>query len=74
VLFDLTRSVNEEVEVLLEAYGNPGIAGVSKELAEEFKTKEDLIVVQKLGSSFGRSEFKVEAKIYDNAEAKASRS
>lgn len=59
----------KEVKVLIEAPSNPGIKASSEEIANHFKTKTELVVVKRLNSQYGKSEFMVEALIYDNAQA-----
>ena len=57
-----------ELEAFLESYSNPGIEAVTKQIAQKFKTDDNLVVVKKLESLFGARKFIVEAYVY-NSEA-----
>ena len=59
-----------ELKVVAEAEKNPGFANAAKIIADEFKAKEDLIVVKEVKSKFGRNTFLIDALIYYSAEDK----
>lgn len=59
-----------EVSFLVHETKNPGFA-IAGKVAEHFKADAGLVVVKNVKSGFGKSEFLVDAFIYDNAEAKA---
>ena len=60
----------KEVKVVIEAGKNPTAAESSKVIADEFKTKEENIVIKKIQGKFGRNTFLISAKIYDSKELK----
>ncbi len=62
----------KEISIRAEYDVNPGFEKVTKELAEKFKTTEDLIVVRSVKGNFGSHEFFIDAFIYDNTESKAT--
>jgi ribosomal protein S24E len=57
-----------ELVLVIESDSNPGFAGVSKVLSEEFKTPEDQILVENVKGRFGSNTFLVKASIYDSKE------
>lgn len=59
-----------EVSFLVHETKNPGFA-ISAKVAEHFKADAGLVVVKNIKSGFGKSEFLVDAFIYDTLEAKA---
>lgn len=59
-----------EVEFVLEASSNPGLANALKEIVSHFRASEEQIVIKKIASSFGRNHFTIEANIYDSAKDK----
>ena len=61
----------KEIRAEMDAVSNPGLAAVSKLVAEHFKTDEKQIVVKRIGSEFGENRFVIDAFIYDSAEVKA---
>ena len=61
----------KEVRVLVDAPSNPGMNASAEQIAAHFKTQKELVVIKKLDSSYGKSEFIVSAFIYDNAQALA---
>lgn len=60
----------KEIRFEMDAASNPGIAAISKLVAEHFKTDEKHVAVKKIGSEFGESRFVVDAFIYDSHEGK----
>lgn len=56
----------KEVELSDSYESNPGLEKARKEVAGHFKVAEDVVVVRKVGSSFGANEFVVEVFIYDS--------
>ena len=59
-----------EIEVSNEYEKNPGFVLVTKDIATQFKVSEDVVVVRRVGSSFGTNEFVVDFFIYDSSEDK----
>lgn len=59
-----------EVKLIVEAERNPGSDFGRKEVASKFKSDENLVVVKKIGSKFGRNTFLIDAFIYDSADMK----
>ena len=59
-----------EVKVVVTAEKNPGLANAGKMIAEQFKSKEENVVVKELKSKFGRDSFLIDAFIYDSQEQK----
>lgn len=59
-----------EMQVILDSPSNPGFK-IAEKIAEHFKASPELVVIKKIGSGFGKSEFNIEVFIYKNAEAKA---
>jgi len=59
-----------EVKVVIESASNPGFAHASRVIAEEFKAKEDQIVIKEVKSKFGRNTFLIDAFIYQTPEDK----
>jgi ribosomal protein S24E len=55
-----------ELEVVLVEEQNPGFDKVKKEVAQEFKSNEENVVIKKLKNGFGSNEFVVDAFIYDD--------
>jgi ribosomal protein S24E len=60
-----------EVQIIIEAVGNPGIAEGRKQILEKFKSDEDKVVVRNVKGKFGRATFMIDAFIYDSKEDKA---
>jgi ribosomal protein S24E len=56
-----------EVQLVMTAEKNPGLAAAAKMIADHFKSSEDAIVVRKLSSKFGRDTFMIDAFIYGSA-------
>ena len=61
----------KEVKVLIESPSNPGINTAAEKIASHYKTQKELVIVKRLESHYGKSEFIVEALVYDNAQALA---
>jgi ribosomal protein S24E len=61
-----------ELELVFKEGENPGFEKVKKEIVGKFKASEDVVVVKKVASSFGKDEFVVDVFIYKDAEAKNS--
>ena len=59
----------KEVKVIIENPSNPGIKMSGEEIAKHFKTQPELVVIKRLNSHYGKSEFMIEAMVYDNAQA-----
>ena len=57
-----------EVEMELESESNPGLARCKTDIAKHFKADENLVVIKRLLSHFGRNHFVVEAYIYKDEE------
>lgn len=55
-----------EVKVIVESSGNPGFANAAKTIAEQFKAKEDVIVINNVKGKFGRDTFLIDAFIYNS--------
>jgi ribosomal protein S24E len=60
-----------EIKLIIEAQANPGFSNALKMIAEQFKSKEEEIVVKTVKSKFGRNTFLIDAFIYDSAQDKA---
>jgi ribosomal protein S24E len=58
-----------ELKIVIEAEKNPSYEETKKILVDEFKAKEDAIVVNQLKGKFGRKTFLIDASVYDNKEA-----
>lgn len=61
----------KEIKIVVDAEKNPGYDNAMKLIAEQFKAKEDVVVVREVKSKFGRNTFLIEAFIYDSIEDKA---
>lgn len=59
-----------EVQFSLESEANPGEAHVLEKIAEHFKTEKELITLKRVASNFGKSEFLIDAFIYENMDAR----
>ena len=59
-----------EMGVILESNGNPSYENVTKLIADNYKVKEDTIVINTIKSRFGRNTFLIDFYIYDNVESK----
>ena len=59
----------KEVEVVIQHASNPGIDFSAEQIAKHFNTQKELVVVKRVNSHYGKSEFMVEALVYDNAQA-----
>lgn len=59
-----------ELTLVVEAPSNPGFK-VVESISAHFKANPEMIVIKKVESGFGKSEFVVNAFIYETAEAKA---
>jgi ribosomal protein S24E len=59
-----------EVKVILPLGSNPGFQNSSNLIAQQFKAKEDSIVVKTIKSKFGRDTFLIDAYIYDSIKDK----
>ena len=60
-----------EVKLVVESPSNPGLQASAEKIADHFKTQKELVVIKKLESHYGKSEFFIDAVIYDNAQALA---
>lgn len=60
-----------ELKVIVESASNPGFDNALKQVSEQFKAKEDSIVVKAVKSKFGRNTFLIDAFIYDSPAEKA---
>ncbi len=72
IVKDFKNDLLERREIItkLESHENPGFEGAKKAIIEEFKVDESLIVIKKVGGSFGSNEFLIEVFIYDSVERK----
>jgi ribosomal protein S24E len=59
-----------EIVAVAESSGNPGFTTVKEDLVKELGVDENLVIVKKVGSKFGRGSFEVEAFVYDSQESK----
>ena len=59
-----------EVQVVMESSSNPGFDGAKKIIGDNFKAKDEMIVVKKVKGKFGRDTFLVDAFIYDSVNDK----
>ena len=55
----------------MEASSNPGFEKALNLIAQQFKAKEDSIVIKTLKSKFGRNTFLIDAFIYDSIRDKS---
>ena len=55
-----------EISLGMKSAVNPGIAGATTFLAEEFKADPECVVIRAVRSSFGSDEFIIEAHIYES--------
>lgn len=61
-----------EVKVIVESQSNIGFQNSLATTAQQFKAKEEAIVVKAVKSKFGRNTFLIEAYIYDSVKDKDS--
>ncbi|MEK6850500.1 MAG: hypothetical protein AABX85_02915 [Nanoarchaeota archaeon] len=61
-----------EVKVIVESQSNLGFQNSLSTTAQQFKAKEEVIVVKAVKSKFGRNTFLIEAYIYDSVKDKDS--
>ena len=59
-----------DVVVTLQAPSNPGIAAVTTQLAEHFKSSPDAVAIKTLRGTYGKQQLTVTASIYDSAASK----
>ena len=59
-----------EIKVIVESPSNPGFSNALSMISQQFKAKEDAIVVKAVKSKFGRNTFLIDAYIYDSAKDK----
>ena len=66
-----TKNILEREEgiAVMESIKTPSYAELKKELAEKFKTEENLIVIKRIGQQFGKHESKINFYVYKNEEA-----
>ncbi len=60
----------KEVKLSMDATSNPGFS-VAIKIAEHFKSTPELVVIKKIKSGFGKSEFTIDAFIYEDVESKS---
>lgn len=60
----------KEIVITLESNVTPSKTDMLKQISDKYKSGEDTIVIDKIEGKFGRKDFSVSAKIYDNLEAK----
>ncbi|MEM3074737.1 MAG: hypothetical protein QW727_02230 [Candidatus Pacearchaeota archaeon] len=60
----------EELLVELESKSIPSKIEIIKKISEELNKPEENIIIEKIISNFGRSNFKISAKIYNNQESR----
>ncbi|MDP1695643.1 MAG: hypothetical protein Q8L29_01865 [archaeon] len=72
VLQDFRNELLKRREIVADMTGesNPGFAKTIKAVVEKFKVKDEDIVIKKIESKFGTSNFLIRAFIYDSPEAK----
>lgn len=72
VLHEKNNSLLKRKEVLVESdyEANPGFEKAGNDLAQHFKTENDVVVVRKVGSSYGSEQFVIEAMIYNSVKDK----
>jgi ribosomal protein S24E len=68
--FDNKLLHRKEVVISLNSEKTPSKVDVSKELAKNFKSSEENIIVEKIESKFGKKEFTVYAKVYHDLASK----
>ena len=68
--FDNKLLHRKEVVISLHSEKTPSKIEVAKELAKNFKSTEENIIIEKIGSKFGRKEFTIHAKIYHDHQSK----
>jgi len=59
-----------EVVLDCEYDSNPGKEKVSQDVASQFKSSPECVVVRKIGSSFGTNSFVIDSFVYDSVEDK----
>lgn len=62
----------KEIIVKLESESNPGMINMQKKVAEKMKVDEELVIIKKINSRFGRNVFEVEVFVYDSAKDKSN--
>jgi ribosomal protein S24E len=69
VLMDFKNELlkRREIKVIVEAPSNPGFVSAKKIISDQFKAKDDEIVVKGVKSKFGRNTFLIDAFIYNSA-------
>lgn len=72
VIEEFNNELLKRKEIIVSsAYeSNPGFERVCKDVAGKFKADEALVVVRRIGSSFGSGEFVIDAFVYESVEAK----
>ncbi len=72
VLTDIKNPLlkRREVKLVVDSIGNPGFASAMKLVSEQFKAKEEAIVVNNVKGKFGRDTFLIDAMVYDSKEDK----
>jgi len=56
----------KEVKILLEHIGSPKNEDVKKMIAQEFKSDENLVVVNTIKGKFGRKTFLIDVFVYNS--------
>jgi ribosomal protein S24E len=59
-----------EIKMIVEAGKNPSYPEALKQVADHFKSSEELVEVKEIQGKFGRSTFLISAFIYGNKENK----
>ena len=67
--FDNRLLNRAEVVVNIESNTTPSKEEVKKKISHEFKKPEENIVIESIYGKFGSHNFKIEVKIYDDAES-----
>ena len=68
--FDNKLLHRKEVVISLHSEKTPSKIEVAKELAKNFKSTEENIIIEKIDSKFGKKEFTVYAKVYHDHQSK----
>lgn len=68
--FDNKLLHRKEVVITLNREKTPSKIDVAKEIAKDFKSSEENIIIEKIDSKFGKKEFTVYAKVYNDSQSK----
>lgn len=72
IVSDFTNALLKRKEIVASHNyeSNPGIAQATKDVADLLNVGEDVVVIKKVGSSFGSGEFLIEAFVYDSLKSR----